>query len=118
MKVLDFKLISLFAILALTTVAALLPLYNFNVSNARHKRILDLFNYFTAGIFLGAGLLHMLPDSDAMYANTITVTPGETWCMFRVTQLVLILGWYRWEASVPRHQLLRMPWFLTHLPHR
>lgn len=75
MQVIVFKLVSLVAILCITLVAALLPL-KMNTENETQKNILDHFAYLTGGVFLGAGLLHMLPDSVSLYKSTLgTLVP-------------------------------------------
>jgi zinc transporter ZupT len=72
---LAFKLMSIASILILTVVCGLLP-FGLNRSSERTREIiLGHFSYLTGGIFLGAGMLHMLPDSVEAY-NTVA-GPGH-----------------------------------------
>ena len=61
MDVFWFKLISLLVIFSIGLLAGLIPLRK-HISS-RGKQRLTLGNAFSGGVFLGAGLLHMLPDA-------------------------------------------------------
>ena len=59
---LEVKLVLLLAILVVGAAGAGLPVWRQNA--LRHERILGWGNSFAAGVFLAAGLVHMLPDAD------------------------------------------------------
>ena len=65
---LTLKFIILFGTWAITVLASLAPL-KLDTEKERVKSFLDHFAYLTGGIFLGAGLLHLLPDSVQLYES-------------------------------------------------
>jgi zinc transporter ZupT len=73
--VLSLKIITLFGTWVLTIVAALIPL-KLDTQKPHIKSALNYFAFFTGGIFLGAGLLHMLPDSAELYESVQGLLPG------------------------------------------
>jgi zinc transporter 1/2/3 len=54
---------ALIVILAVTLVSGILPTKLVAVDAQYRDKILSYFSFFTGGVFLGAGLLHMLPDA-------------------------------------------------------
>jgi len=65
--VLSIKLALLLAILAVGAAGAVLPLMR--RGSAQNERILGWGNSFAAGVFLAAGLVHMLPDADEIWTG-------------------------------------------------
>lgn len=63
MDVSTFKWCSLFGLLGITIVASLVPLKLGKDNPERAERVLAYFSFVTGGVFLGAGLLHMMPDA-------------------------------------------------------
>jgi zinc transporter 1/2/3 len=61
------KLVLLFAILVAGAAGAIFPLLRRGTE--RSERILGWGNSFAAGIFLAAGLIHMLPDADRIWTS-------------------------------------------------
>jgi len=61
MEIFQYKVLFLFVILVIGTVAGLIPT-RFTLTE-KGKRQLVLGNAFSGGVFFGAGLLHMLPDA-------------------------------------------------------
>ncbi|KAM5239453.1 zinc transporter ZIP2-like isoform 2-T2 [Hipposideros larvatus] len=61
------KIGCLFALLALTLVCGLIPIYFkwFQIEGAtgRHHRVLSLLGCISAGVFLGAGFMHMTAEA-------------------------------------------------------
>ncbi|XP_023564126.1 zinc transporter ZIP2 isoform X3 [Octodon degus] len=61
------KLGCLFALLALTLVCGLSPIcfkwFKIDAATGRHRRILSLLGCTSAGVFLGAGLMHMTAEA-------------------------------------------------------
>ena len=62
---LEIKLLLLFVILAAGAAGGALPLIR--RGTASNERLLGWGNAFAAGVFLGAGLIHMLPDADQIW---------------------------------------------------
>ncbi len=62
MNDLDFKLISIISVIFVGAMGGLLSLKLSSSKNSR--RLFSLGNSFAAGVFLAAGLLHMLPDAN------------------------------------------------------
>jgi len=67
MIVLGFKLALLLAILTAGAAGGALPLLR--RGSVQSERILGWGNSFAAGVFLSAGLVHMLPDADALWSG-------------------------------------------------
>jgi zinc transporter 1/2/3 len=72
-------MVSATGILLLTVVSALAPLHlgggegpGGEAREGFKERLLAHFTFFTGGVFLGAGLLHMLPDAVETYALAMT----------------------------------------------
>ena len=61
-----FKLVLLLALLATALVCGALPLRR-RAEDAAHKHLLEWGNAFAAGVFLGAGFVHMLPEANAAW---------------------------------------------------
>lgn len=59
------KVVLMFAILVAGAAGGAFPLYRHRVLDS--DRLLGWGNAFAAGVFLGAGLIHMLPDADAAW---------------------------------------------------
>ncbi|XP_005412134.1 PREDICTED: zinc transporter ZIP2 isoform X2 [Chinchilla lanigera] len=61
------KLGCLFALLALTLVCGLSPIcskwFKIDAATGRHRRVLSLLGCTSAGVFLGAGLMHMTAEA-------------------------------------------------------
>jgi len=85
----QFKTISLVGILIITLVAGLAPLKLQLEATQQRKNMLGYFAFFTGGIFLGAGLLHMLPTSVAQYA---IYDPASTASGYPTVYLAASLG--------------------------
>ncbi|XP_039726370.1 zinc transporter ZIP2-like isoform X3 [Pteropus medius] len=64
---LGVKIGCLFALLALTLVCGLIPIcfkwFQIKVATGRHRRVLSLLGCISAGVFLGAGLMHMTAEA-------------------------------------------------------
>ncbi|XP_075387700.1 zinc transporter ZIP2-like [Tenrec ecaudatus] len=64
---LGVKLGCLFALLALTLVCGLIPVcfkwFQIHAATGRHRRVLSLLGCGSAGVFLGAGLMHMTAEA-------------------------------------------------------
>lgn len=67
------QLALLVALLAAGMISGAVPLLRRAGADAGHPRVLDWGNAFAAGVFLGAGFVHMLPDA------------GEAWARFGVS---------------------------------
>jgi len=67
MEILWFKILSLFIIFFIALLAGIVP-RRISVSQ-QGKRQLTWGNAFSAGVFLGAGLLHMLPDAEENFQS-------------------------------------------------
>ncbi|GAQ86166.1 hypothetical protein KFL_002740050 [Klebsormidium nitens] len=63
MSVIAFKLCSVGTILVISLVGSFLPLKLRTVSAEKRNMVTDLSRFFTAGVFLGVGLIHMLPEA-------------------------------------------------------
>ena len=59
------KIISFFSILAMGLIFSFIP--NYINSIRKNENILDIANTFAAGLFLGIGLLHLLPESSEIF---------------------------------------------------
>lgn len=59
----EFRWITIVVILTMTVVATFLPLKLRTVDPHRRDAFLAFFSFFTGGVFLGAGMCHMLPDA-------------------------------------------------------
>jgi len=64
MELFTSKLFSAFVILLISLVAGLAPLKA--ATSERNKKLFSLGEVFASGIFLGAALLHLLPDAESM----------------------------------------------------
>eukprot|EP00850_Spirogloea_muscicola_P000280 SM000001S04682 [mRNA] locus=s1:1637387:1639671:- [translate_table: standard] len=58
-----FKLAAVLSVVFVSLLGSFLPLRLSNVSQEYQSTVMELSKYFTAGVFLGVGLLHMLPES-------------------------------------------------------
>jgi zinc transporter 1/2/3 len=67
--VFGFKLVLLLALLAIALACGALPLRRRANADATESRLLEWGNAFAAGVFLGAGFVHMLPDANATWAQ-------------------------------------------------
>jgi zinc transporter 1/2/3 len=65
--VFGFKLVLLLALLATALVCGALPLSRRGGGDAASRRLLEWGNAFAAGVFLGAGFVHMLPEATAAW---------------------------------------------------
>jgi zinc transporter ZupT len=65
--VLGIKLVLLLALLATAFACGALPLRRRGAADASPNRLLEWGNAFAAGIFLGAGFVHMLPEANAAW---------------------------------------------------
>ena len=61
------KLVLLLALLAIALLCGALPLRRRGAAEAGPNRLLEWGNAAAAGIFLGAGFVHMLPDANAAW---------------------------------------------------
>ncbi|GBG61169.1 hypothetical protein CBR_g19245 [Chara braunii] len=61
----QLKLVAVAAIILISLVCSFLPLKLRHLSDLTRSLIINLSSYFTAGVFLGVGLLHMLPEAAA-----------------------------------------------------
>eukprot|EP00271_Cylindrocystis_brebissonii_P008908 TRINITY_DN23435_c0_g1_i1.p1 TRINITY_DN23435_c0_g1~~TRINITY_DN23435_c0_g1_i1.p1 ORF type:complete len:638 (-),score=138.90 TRINITY_DN23435_c0_g1_i1:661-2574(-) len=59
-----FKLLAIVAVVIMSFAGAFLPLRLISMSEMHRSRITSVSRYFTAGVFLGVGLMHMLPEAD------------------------------------------------------
>ncbi len=67
MSDLDFKLISIIAVIF---VGAMGGIFSLKLSESKNsRRLFSLGNSFAAGVFLAAGLLHMLPDANEGFSQ-------------------------------------------------
>ncbi|XP_014636024.1 PREDICTED: zinc transporter ZIP2 isoform X2 [Ceratotherium simum simum] len=64
---LGVKIGCLFALLALTLVCGLIPIcfkwFQIDAATGRHHRVLSLLGCTSAGVFLGAGFMHMTAEA-------------------------------------------------------
>ncbi|XP_044236517.2 zinc transporter ZIP2 isoform X3 [Ursus arctos] len=64
---LGVKIGCLFALLVLTLVCGLIPIcfkwFQIDAATGRHRRVLSLLGCASAGVFLGAGLMHMTAEA-------------------------------------------------------
>nr|XP_014699949.2 zinc transporter ZIP2 isoform X2 [Equus asinus] len=64
---LGVKIGCLFALLTLTLVCGLIPIcfkwFQINAATGRHRRVLSLLGCTSAGVFLGAGFMHMTAEA-------------------------------------------------------
>jgi len=67
--VFGLKLVLLLALLATALLCGALPLWRRGGEDAASRRLLEWGNAFAAGVFLGAGFGHMLPDATAAWAQ-------------------------------------------------
>jgi zinc transporter 1/2/3 len=67
--VFGFKLVLLLALLATALLCGALPLWRRDDGDAASQRLLEWGNAFAAGIFLGAGFVHMLPEASAAWTQ-------------------------------------------------
>ena len=63
------KLVLLLALLATALLCGALPLRRRGGEDAASQRLLEWGNAFAAGVFLGAGFVHMLPGANAAWAE-------------------------------------------------
>ncbi|XP_025726201.1 zinc transporter ZIP2 isoform X3 [Callorhinus ursinus] len=66
-SLLGVKIGCLFALLVLTLVCGLIPIcfkwFQIDAATGRHRRVLSLLGCTSAGVFLGAGLMHMTAEA-------------------------------------------------------
>jgi zinc transporter 1/2/3 len=67
--VFGFKLVLLLALLATALVCGALPLWRRGDEDPASRRLLEWGNAFAAGVFLGAGFVHILPNANAAWAQ-------------------------------------------------
>jgi zinc transporter 1/2/3 len=67
--VFGLKLVLLLALLATALLCGALPLWRRGDEDAASQRLLEWGNAFAAGVFLGAGFVHMLPEATAAWAQ-------------------------------------------------
>ncbi|XP_042796513.1 zinc transporter ZIP2 isoform X2 [Panthera leo] len=64
---LGVKIGCLFALLVLTLICGLIPIcfkwFQLDAATGRHRRVLSLLGCTSAGVFLGAGFMHMTADA-------------------------------------------------------
>ena len=63
-----YKVVALVVILLVSLGMGLAPLRMQIMATPWRRRAMGYFTYFSAGVFLGAGLIHMLPDAADQYA--------------------------------------------------
>ena len=85
-----FKIVALVCILALSLVTGLLPLKVNITATPKRRRLLGHFSYFSAGVFLGAGMLHMMPDAVDDYNTYLTLSHSKA--TYPTAYLVAALG--------------------------
>jgi predicted permease len=59
------KVYAIFGILLITLIFGLAPFRLTSISRSTREYVLAHFSFFTGGVFLGAGMIHMLPDAAA-----------------------------------------------------
>ncbi|MBU2538201.1 MAG: ZIP family metal transporter [Proteobacteria bacterium] len=69
MDYLTLKILSIFAIFGVGLLGGLVPVTRENVDG--HKRLFSLGAAFSGGIFVGAGLIHMLPDANEGFTDAL-----------------------------------------------
>lgn len=92
-----FKYAVTVVILVITVVAALFPLWVSQNGNSRSKEMLSKkLPFLTAGVFIGSGLMHLLPDAVKMYNKALLSSPdmfSEKWMQdFPMMYLLSALG--------------------------
>jgi zinc transporter 1/2/3 len=65
--VIGIKLVLLAALLAIALACGMLPLRRRGAAESGRSRLLEWGNAFAAGIFLGAGFVHMLPEANTAW---------------------------------------------------
>ncbi|KAJ0401363.1 hypothetical protein ATCC90586_000970 [Pythium insidiosum] len=72
-----FKYAVMVVVLVMTVISALLPLWISRNGTASSKRLLSKkLPFVTAGVFIGSGLLHLLPDAVKMYNKMLFLDPA------------------------------------------
>ncbi|KAJ0398001.1 hypothetical protein P43SY_004062 [Pythium insidiosum] len=72
-----FKFAVMVVVLVMTVISALLPLWISRNGTASSKRLLSKkLPFVTAGVFIGSGLLHLLPDAVKMYNKMLLLDPA------------------------------------------
>ncbi|XP_011374242.1 zinc transporter ZIP2-like isoform X1 [Pteropus vampyrus] len=93
---LGVKIGCLFALLALTLVCGLIPIcfkwFQIKVATGRHRRVLSLLGCISAGVFLGAGLMHM--TAEALEGMESEIQKFEMQMDYPYGELVISLGFF------------------------
>jgi hypothetical protein len=91
-----FKYATMAVLLVITVVSALLPLYVARHGSAASQGLLSRkLPFATAGVFLGSGLLHLLPDSVKLWDKLLLgldVPPAPWMTKFPVMYFLSCLG--------------------------
>lgn len=74
----EFKLVALAMVLVVSLASTLLPL-RWRYSDTFRQRVLSRFSFSTGGIFLGVGLLHMLPEAVEQVERSEMVSDDLPW---------------------------------------
>lgn len=96
-----FKLAAMAGVIVISLAGGFLPLCLRGISEKRRNDISELSKYFTAGVFLGVGLLHMLPEAaeGISSAGFDTLPGGRSFPLaYAACALGVILVW-----SLERH---------------
>ena len=101
------KLVLLLALLAAALVCGAWPLRGRGASDARSPRLLAWGNAFAAGIFLGAGFVHMLPDANAAWEQLGWTYPIAT--LLAAAAIVLMLLFEHVLPPEDAHHALHAP---------
>ncbi|XP_039725785.1 zinc transporter ZIP2 isoform X2 [Pteropus medius] len=93
---LGVKIGCLFALLALTLVCGLIPIcfkwFQIEAATGRHRRVLSLLGCISAGVFLGAGLMHM--TAEALEGMETEIQKFEMQMDYPYGELVISLGFF------------------------
>lgn len=95
-QVRTFKYVAMAVLLLITIVSALVPLWISSHGTATSRNALrSKLPFVTAGVFLGSGLMHLLPDAGKMYTKMLELMDGgaDPWLVeFPVVHLLCCLG--------------------------
>jgi zinc transporter 1/2/3 len=105
--VFGLKLVLLLALLAAALVCGAWPLRRSRESHARSPRLFEWGNAFAAGIFLGAGFVHMLPDATAAWQQLGWTYPIGT--LLAAAAIVLMLLFEHVLPPEDAHHALHAP---------
>eukprot|EP01029_Cantina_marsupialis_P028049 TRINITY_DN774397_c0_g1_i1.p1 TRINITY_DN774397_c0_g1~~TRINITY_DN774397_c0_g1_i1.p1 ORF type:complete len:295 (+),score=59.85 TRINITY_DN774397_c0_g1_i1:157-1041(+) len=95
MDLLVFKIISFLSILLITVFTCFAVVKWGSVTQSKKKTaILEWFNVLTSGVFLGAGLLHMLPDASEHIEDSNISTKIGPCDDYPLAQLLATLGFF------------------------